>query len=67
MAWRLDHLVIQSTRLEVERLGQREFELTEAEWQEQARQNAGVMSHFMNQLGDALEDATSDEDEDCER
>ncbi|MCC7337275.1 MAG: hypothetical protein IT422_19465 [Pirellulaceae bacterium] len=67
LEWYSNHngrIVIQSTRLEVERLGTRAFELTEAEWQEQARQNAGEMSHFMHQLGDALENATSGEDED---
>lgn len=57
-------IVIQSTRLEVERLGERAFELTEGEWLEQARQNAEELKHFMNQLGDALGNASIDEDED---
>ncbi len=36
-------VVIQSTRLDVERIGQRAFELTEVECHEQARQNAEEM------------------------
>lgn len=56
-------VVIQSTRLEVERLGERAFELTEEEWREQSRQNAAEMNHFMTQLGEALENLSSDEDD----
>jgi hypothetical protein len=47
-------VVIQSTRLEVERLGERAFELTEDEWHEQAKYNQQEMHFFMEQLGDAL-------------
>ena len=47
-------VVIQSTRLEVERLGERAFELTEDDWQEQAKHNQEEMHFFMAQLGDAL-------------
>ncbi len=53
-------VVIQSTRLEVERIGQRAFELSEAEWLEQSSQNANEMNHFMGQLGDALENLPLD-------
>jgi len=55
--------VIQSTRLEVERIGERAFELTEDQWREQANQNAEEMSHFMAQLGDALQDYEPENDE----
>ena len=48
-------VVIQSTRLAVRRQGEREFELTDEEWAEQARQNSEEMTHFMHQLGDTLE------------
>jgi len=54
-------VVIQSTRLEVERLGERAFELTEDEWRDQARQNSEEMNHFMAQLGDALDDLPPEE------
>jgi hypothetical protein len=47
-------VVIQDTRLGVERIGQRAFELTEQQWVEQARQNQEEMGFFMHQLGDAL-------------
>jgi hypothetical protein len=47
-------IVIQSTRLEVERLGERAFELTEKAWIEQHRQNEQEMNYFMMQLSDAL-------------
>ena len=53
-------VVIQSTRLDVERIGQRAFELTEVECHEQARQNAEEMNHFMTQLGDAMENLPAD-------
>ena len=56
-------VVIQSTRLEVERLGERAFELTEKEYLEQARQNAEEMNHFMSQLSDALENSTLEDDD----
>ncbi len=48
-------VVIQSTRLEVERLGERAFELTEEEWQEQAKRNAEEINYFMAQVDDALQ------------
>ncbi|KAA1258207.1 hypothetical protein LF1_07230 [Rubripirellula obstinata] len=54
--------VIQSTRLEVERVGERAFELTEEQWKEQSLQNADEMNHFMAQLGDALEERDSTDD-----
>lgn len=55
-------VVIQSTRLEVERLGKRAFELTEEEWQEQAKSNAEELNHFMAQLGDVLRTNEPDEE-----
>lgn len=48
-------VVIQCTRLAVERMGERAFELTEEEWVEQAKQNSEEMSYFMHQLGDAFQ------------
>lgn len=65
LEWFSNHngrVVIQSTRLEVERLGERAFELTEKEWQEQQRQIQQEMNFFMTQLGDALESESRDED-----
>jgi hypothetical protein len=56
-------VVIQSTNLAVERLGERAFELTQDEWQEQARQNAEEMNHFMTQIGDRLGTFESDDDD----
>ena len=56
-------VVIQSTRLEVERFGDRAFELTEQQWQEQRQQNRNEMGFFMTQIGDALE-SNEAEDED---
>ena len=47
-------VVIQSTRLAVERLGALAFELTEEQSVEQARQNSEEMNYFMFQIGDAL-------------
>ncbi|MDA8744798.1 hypothetical protein N9N28_09215 [Rubripirellula amarantea] len=55
-------VVIQSTRLEVERIGERAFELTEEQWKEQAMQNIDELGHFMAQLGDALEERESEDD-----
>ena len=49
-------VVIQSTRLAVERIGERAFELTDDQFKEQAQQNADELGHFMTQLGDALQD-----------
>ncbi len=55
-------VVIQSTRLEVKRLGERAFELTEEEWKEQARYNAEELNYFMTQLGDVLRTNEPDEE-----
>lgn len=49
-------VVIQSTRLEVERIGERAFELTVDQWEEQAQQNADELGHFMAQLDDVLQE-----------
>ena len=55
-------VVVQSTRLTVRRQGERAFKLTDEQWAVQARQNTEEMSHFMLQLGDAIElDEGSDE------
>ncbi len=54
-------VVIQSTRLAVRRQGERAFELTDDEWAEQARQNSEEMTHFMLQLGDAIESQPQDD------
>ena len=51
--------VVQSTRLAVERIGDRAFELTAEEWAEQAKRNSDEMSHFMLQLEDALDSEES--------
>ncbi|WP_153559363.1 hypothetical protein [Roseimaritima sediminicola] len=56
-------VVIQSTRHEVERVGERAFELTEEEWKEQARQNNSELGYFMAQLGDALSQNTDETEE----
>lgn len=48
-------VVIQSTRLEVERIGERAFELTEEQWRQQHQQNQNEMGFFMTQLSDAVE------------
>lgn len=55
-------VVIQSTRLEVERIGERAFELTDEEWKEQAKSNAEEFNHFMAQLGDSLQRHEADEE-----
>lgn len=55
-------VVIQSTRLEVERLGEQAFVLTEEEWIEQKRRNSEELSHFMAQLGDALQTIDPEEE-----
>ncbi len=58
-------VVIQCTRLAVERLGERAFELTEEQWLEQAKQNQEEMAFFMHQIADALGQQTQyDADED---
>lgn len=46
--------VVQSTRLAVQRIGKRAFELTAEEWAEQAKRNSDEMDHFLLQLADAL-------------
>ncbi len=56
-------VVFQSTCLDVERIGERQFELTEQEWCEQANQNAEQMDCFMTQLDDALDSCGPDEDD----
>lgn len=65
LEWFSNHngrVVIQSTRLEVERIGERAFELTEEQWREQHQQNQQEMNFFMTQLGDALDDTASDDE-----
>jgi hypothetical protein len=57
LEWYSNHngrIVIQSTRLEVERIGERAFELSNEQWIEQSRQNQQEIEYFMTQLGDAL-------------
>ncbi len=56
-------VVIQSTRLAVQRVGERAFELTEEQWVEQAKQNSEEMTYFMHQLGDGLSDKSPDDDQ----
>ncbi len=46
--------VIQSTLLEVERIGERAFEITEGEWREQQQSNRNEMDYFMTQICDSL-------------
>jgi hypothetical protein len=48
-------VVIQSTRLTVERLGERAFELTQEQWIEHQKQSQQEMEFFMLQLGDAID------------
>jgi hypothetical protein len=50
-------VVIQSTSLAVERIGERSFELTEEQWQEQAKQNEEEMGYFTYRIADALENS----------
>ncbi len=57
-------VVIQSTRLAVERLGKRAFELTEDEWVEQAKQNREEVTFFMHQVADALENQPPSDSDD---
>ena len=47
-------VVIQCTRLAVERQGEQTFELTEEQCREQAKSNNEEMSFFLHQFGDAL-------------
>lgn len=55
-------VVIESPSLEVERIGERTFELTEDEWKAQARQNCEEFNYFMAQLGDAIQAIEPDEE-----
>lgn len=55
-------MVIESTRLEVERLGERAFELTDEEWKEQARYNREELIYFMTRMSDALRTDKPDEE-----
>ena len=59
----IGRVVIQSTRLEVERLGERAFELTEAQWREQANQNWAELDYFMVGLDDSLQKRIADGEE----
>ncbi len=52
---KVGRVVIQSTRLQVERLGNRAFELTDEQWLEQQRDNEREIDHFIVQLGDAMD------------
>ena len=57
LEWFSNHngrVVVQSTRLAVERIGERAFELTEEQCQQQHQQNRTEMDFFMTQLGDAI-------------
>ncbi len=47
-------IVIQSTRLEIERIGERAFELTDQQYLLQRQQNQHEMNYFMTQLSDAI-------------
>lgn len=63
LEWYSNHngrVVVQSTRLEVERIGERAFELTEEQYREQHRQNQQELDYFMTQLGDAFENLSND-------
>jgi hypothetical protein len=48
-------IVIQSTRLAVERLGERAFELAGQEWAEQASRNREEITYFLHQVCDAAD------------
>ncbi len=48
-------VVIQSTRLAVQRLARGPLNLTQQQWDEQAKRNRAEMGYFMHALGDALE------------
>jgi hypothetical protein len=71
LEWFSNHngrVVIQSTRLAVQRIGERAFELTQQKWAEQAKRNREEMGYFMHALGDALDggalkDQTPDDDD----
>ena len=55
-------ILVESTRLRVEKLGERTFGLTHEEALEQARQNQEEISYFITQLGDALENDQAHEE-----
>lgn len=62
LEWFSNHngrVVIQCTRLAVERIGERAFELTDEQWSEQAKNNDEEMSFFLHQIGDAFEQQSS--------
>ena len=59
-------VVIQDTRLAVERISERAFALTEEQWAEQAKQNQEEMSFFMYQLDDVLFSMNGLDEEDFE-
>jgi len=66
LEWFSNHygrVVIQSTRLAVERIGTRAFELSEEQWCEQHQQNQQEMNYFMTQLGEALSSGDLDNDD----
>lgn len=48
-------IVVESTLLEVERLGERAFTLTDEQCREQQLQSEQEFGYFLNQVGDALE------------
>ena len=54
--------MIESTSLEVERIGERAFVMSEDEWKAQARQNCEEFNYFMAQLGDAIQAIEPDEE-----
>lgn len=55
-------VVIQSTCLAVERIGQRAFELSEQQWREQAAQNEEQIEYFLTQLADKLKSHEAEDD-----
>jgi hypothetical protein len=66
LEWFSNHngrVVIQITRLEVQRIGERAFELCIEQWKEQHRQNQQEMNFCMTQIRDALENQPPDSDE----
>ena len=58
-------VVIQSTRLEVRRRGDRAFELTEDQWRDQVRRNNDELQYFLAQAADRLNPGQSDPDTDA--
>ncbi len=55
-------VVIQSTRLAVERIGTCAFELTQDQYLEQARQNQEEMAFFIERLADGLSHQSGDDE-----